>query len=228
MELLSVVFVVAISITAMALVLSIGMPIIDLSIKGAEFSDGIRTMKTVDNYIEEVSNEGAGAERVLKISSPGEFIVDPKEDSIQFSLESSAELIEYFSRKLVGNLIQISGSDVNCYDDGNLTLENSFIKAAFQKIPRSSPLSSLDTKNNIKMIEEKTYNTVVYPTNSSIVIDDDPASSVGTGYSEILKNDYDLPSCRIHFFVNSTVGYDVFYTLYSGADFVVIDVRNVR
>ena len=228
MNLLSLIFVIAIFIATTALVLSIGMPVVDLSINSVKFDEAIRTMKMLDNYIKEVSSEGAAAERVLKVSSPGEFIVNPEEDSVQFSLESSAELMEYFSRKSEGNLIYISGSDVNCYVDENLILENSFIKTLFQNIPRTEPLSVLNTKDNIQMIEERTYNTIIYPEDSSVVIDDNPASSSGSGYSEILKKGYSLPSCSVHFFVNSTVSYDIFYTLYSGADFLVIDVKNVR
>jgi len=228
MNLLSLVFLIAIFIAAVALVLSVGMPIVDLSVNSVKFDEGIRTMKILDNYIKEVNNEGDGAERILKISSPGEFIVNPDDDSIQFGLESSIELMEYFSRKLEGDLLYISGSDVDCYDDGNLTLENSFIKASFQKVSESDPLADIDTNDNIQLIEEKTYNTIIYPVNSSITIDDDPASSSGNGYSEILKSGYNLPQCRVHFFVNSTVTYDIFYTLYSGADFLVIDVRNVK
>ena len=228
MHLLSLVFLIAIFIAAVALVLSVGMPVVDLSINSVKFDEGIRTMRLIDNYIKEVNNEGKGAERILKTSSPGEFIVNPDDDSIQFGLESSVELMEYFSRKLEGDLLYISGSDVDCYDDGNLTLENSFIKASFQKVSESDPLADIDTNDNIQLIEEKTYNTIIYPVNSSITIDDDPASSSGKGYSKILKSGYNLPQCRIHFFVNSTVSYDIFYTLYSGADFLVIDVRNVK
>ena len=228
MNLISLVFLIAIFIVAVALVLSVGMPVVDLSINSVKFDEGIRTMRLIDNYIKEVNNEGKGAERILKTSSPGEFVVNPDDDSIRFGLESSAELMEYFSRKLEGDLLYISGSDVDCYDDGNLTLENSFIKASFQKVSESDPLADIDTKDNIQLIEEKTYNTVIYPVNSSITIDDDPASSSGNGYSEILKSGYNLPQCRVHFFVNSTVSYDIFYTLYSGADFLVIDVRNVK
>ena len=211
-------------LASIALVLSTGMPVLDTAIKSAEFNDAVETMKIIDNYLKEVSSEGEGSERVLKITSPGEFVANPEDDSIQFAIETP-EIIDYFSRKKEGNLLYIAGSDVNCYDNGNLTMENSFIKIAFQKVPINTPLSSIDTSNNIQMIEEKTHNTVIYPANSSTMIDN--SSTTGTGYSEILKSGYNLPQCMVHFFVNSTVSYDIFYTLYAGADFIVVDVRNV-
>jgi hypothetical protein len=222
MNLLSMIFVIAIFVASIALVLSAGMPVLDMSMKSAELNDAVDTMKTIDNYLKEVSSEGEGSERILDITSPGEFVAEPLDDSIQFAIEAP-ELIDYFSRKKEGNLLYIAGSDVDCYDNGNLTMENTFIKIAFQKVSRNK--GTLDTSNNIQLIEEKTYNTVVYPSNSSIMIDD--SHLVGTGYSEILKSGYSLPQCRVHFFVNSTVSYDIFYTLYAGADFIVVDVRNV-
>ncbi len=222
MNLLSMIFVIAIFVASLALVLSAGLPVLDMSMKSAEFNDAVEAMKTIDNYLKEVSSEGEGSERVLKITSPGEFVAEPEDDSIQFAIE--AAIIDYFSRKKEGNLLYIAGSDVNCYDNGNLTMENTFIRAVFQKVARNST-DSLDTSNNILLIEEKNGNTLIYISNSSIMIDDSHA--VGTGYSEILKGGYNRPQCRVHFFVNSTVSYDIFYTLYSGADFIVVDVRNV-
>lgn len=224
MNLISFVFLFAIVITAMVLVLSVGIPLIDSLTEKAVFDEAKNTLKLIDNAIRNLKQ---GSSRLLKFNSPAEFEVIAEEDSIQFKTTSSI-VMEYFSRKLDGNLIQISGADVDCYDDGNLTLENSFIKISFQKIPKTDPLSNLDTRDNIRLTEEKTYNTVIYPVSSSIIIDDDPASSSGSGYSEISKSGYDLPSCQVHFHVNSTVSYDIYYILYAGADFVVIDIRNVE
>jgi len=63
---------------------------------------------------------------------------------------------------------------------------------------------------------------------SSIVVDGDPATSSGNGVSYLERIGQDMPKCRAHFSMNSTVSYDIYYTLYSGADFLSVDVRNVR
>jgi len=78
-------------------------------------------------------------------------------------------------------------------------------------------------------IKEKSSETTVSIVNSSIVIDGNQSSSTGNGYSELLRSGTSLPECTVHFFINSTSSdYDIFYTLYSGADFFVVDIRNVR
>ena len=126
-------------------------------------------------------------------------------------------------------MMYISGNDVDCYENGNITMENSYLKAVFQRVDQSSPLSSINTANNILALEEKTYNTYIYPENTSILIDDDPSTAYGTGYSELSGSGKGLPVCQVHFYVNSSAtSYDVYYILYAGADFLVIDVRNVN
>jgi hypothetical protein len=171
--------------------------------------------------------EGPGAKSVVKITSPGEFEVVPAEDSVQFKM-NNLNLVEYLSRKFAGNLVQIGGSDVSCSDAGNLTLENSYLKVDLQKVPKTTPLSVLSTNTSILAIKEKNFNNIVTIVNSSIVINGNTSTSNGTGYSEILRKGRDLPVCAVHFFVNSTVTYDVYYSIYAGADFIVMDIRNVK
>jgi hypothetical protein len=60
------------------------------------------------------------------------------------------------------------------------------------------------------------------------VIDDNLLTTSGNGYSEISSSGQALPSCQVHFFMNSTVDYDIYYKLYAGADFFVVEVRNIR
>lgn len=223
--LLSSTILVLIFVTALVIVLNAGLPAVDTAKATAGLRDAERTMKFIDNAVAEVSEEGYGSRRIISNSS-AEFLTIPEEDAVQYETVSPAELFEYFSRKVIGNIVRISGNDVRCDDSANLTLENSFMRIEFQKVARVSPLAAIDTTNNILSIKEKIYNTIVYPANSSIVIDGDNSSSSGVGYSEILRKGTSLPECTIHFYINSTVNYDIFYKLYAGADFLVVDVRD--
>jgi hypothetical protein len=220
--LFSMLFLILIVIIAIAFVLSGGKSVIDKATDTEKFREAEDVMRFIDNSISSVAEEGAGAKRILEFTSPGYFETIPQEDVVQFHAESS--IIEYLSRKITGNLVYISGDDVSCSSGNNLTMENSYLKAVFQKV---DPISPVNTENNIIMLKEKTLGTELYPTNTSIIIDDNPATAYGNGYSEILKIGDNLPSCTVHFFVNSTVSYDLYYTLYAGADFLVIDVRNI-
>ena len=226
---LSLVLVMVMVLTAIAMVLTVGIPLIDTTVNTENVKQAENTLKFLDNYIQDVASEGKGAKRVLKFSSPGEFLVIPQEEAIQFEIDSGIEIFEYMSRKIVENLVYISGNDVDCYEGNNITMENSFLKVVFQKVNQTTPLSSINTENNILMLNEKTHNTLIYPENTSVIIDNDPSTAYGTGYSEILKSGYDMPVCYTHFFVNSSQKiYDIYYILYAGADFLVADIRNIN
>ena len=87
--------------------------------------------------------------------------------------------------------------------------------------------TAIVTDRLLLQLTEKTNNITTYVGNSSIVINEDPATSVGVGYSEISRSGTNLPLCQVHAFVNMTTDYDVYYKLYAGADFLVIEVRNI-
>ena len=217
-----------IAVVAFAIVLGIGIPIIDASKQRATFKDAENVAKLLDNAIRQVASEGKGTVRVIEFTSP-EFASLPEEDALEFKIIAGSELLEHLTRRFAGNILYISGSDVSCTSNGNITMENNRIQAVFQKIPKTSPYSNMDTARNILSIKQKDSSTTVSIANSSIVIDDNQSSASGNGYSELLRSGSSLPACTAHFFINSTSSdYDVFYTLYSGADFLVMDVRNVR
>ncbi len=225
--LLEAVFIILVFVIGVSIVINVGMPSVDFAKASNTFSESQSVLKLIDNRVQEVVREGTGAKRLVQLTSPGEFEVIPAEDSVQFKM-NSLNMVEYLSRKFAGNLVQIGGSDVSCSDAGNLTLENSYLKVDLQKVPKTAPLSVLSTNTSIMAIKEKNFNNVVTIVNSSIVINGNTSTSNGTGYSEILRKGKDLPYCGVHFFVNSTVTYDVYYYLYAGADFMVMDVRNVK
>jgi len=225
--LFSSVFLILVFVIGTVIVVNVGLPAINKATATAKFVDALNTMKLIDNAIREVIMEGTGAKRLVKFSSPGEFEIIPPENAIQFKLQGP-QIVDYLSRTLSGNVFQIGGSDVSCSDSGNLTMENSFLKADFKKVPETSPLAAINTNETVLSVKEKSYGTVVTAGNSSIVINGDPSTASGTGFSEILRQGRDLPLCVVHFSVDSTLDYDIYYILFAGADFIVADIRNVR
>lgn len=214
-------------IIAAAIVINIGNEAIESSKQTSSIRDAQNAMFILDNAIKEVSAEGIGAKRSVRISYPGRFEAIPEEDTAQFEAESGLRLFEYLSREFKGNFARISGGDVSCDDNGNLTMENTFLKLQLRNIPRASPMAGINTTEILISLTEKSNNTEAIFSNSSIAVDDNPATANGTGYSEISKKGKFLPFCQAHAFVNSTKSYDIYYRLYAGADFIVIDVKNV-
>jgi hypothetical protein len=202
----------------------------------SEIESAEKELRSMDRLIRDTIRGGLNVSRDYKISVTGKIDIIPEEDALQYKKNVDANIFEYLSRKLTKNIITISGADVSCYEqdannDGNLdfVLEDTYVKFALQKVSKASPMPDIDTKDNIILMMEKTYNTTINLTNSSIVINDNLTTSYGTGYSEILRSGRNVPECTVHFYVNSTEGtdYDIYYKLYAGADFLAIDVRNI-
>ncbi|MBI4018104.1 MAG: hypothetical protein HY368_00675 [Candidatus Aenigmarchaeota archaeon] len=224
------VLVTAIAIAAMFMVLNIGLPAIEGAKTGETFRQTESVMIQIDNAVREVAKEGVGSRRVIKFTSQGDIEVVPQEDFIQSRTESKASAIDFLSRKTGKNIMYIGGEDVVCDASANFTVENTFFKAVLLKAANATPLPSLSTNNIIISLTEKDSGTQVNVTNSTIIIDDNPALAGGTGFTELLRAGRGLSSCTVHAFVNasSSISYDVYYTLYAGADFLKVELRNVR
>jgi hypothetical protein len=227
--LVSAVLVIGLVIAGIALVMSVGMPVLEASQEALGFDNGVSWLNRLDTAIKEVSSEGYGSSRILQ-SPNGNWQVSSGADSIWLTAHFVSG--DYLTRAVVGSVLRIAGGDVRCaIEDGNgdgktdLIMENSMVKIVLQKVN-----GTLNTSQNILLMKEKTNNLTIIPSDSSITIDGNLATSYGSGWSNLAPLGDELPFCRANFFVNSTAGlsYDIFYTLYAGADFVVIEVRNVK
>ena len=212
-------------VIAIAVILNISGEAVEASKKSSSIRDANSAMLIIGNAVKEVAAEGYGAKRSLKLSYSGRMESIPGEDAVQFDSEAGPQLFDYLSREFSGNTVKIAGGDVSCNDLANLTMENTFLKVQMKKIPRSSAINTTDILISLK---EKTNSTEVIFSNSSVAIDGNLSTVNGTGYSEISWKGQNMPFCQAHAFVNSTKSYDVYYRLYAGADFLVIDVRNIK
>jgi len=227
--LVSVAILLVIVFVAILLVLAIGRPTFDSVIKASDIKGAEDDLHFIDEYIRTTAREGRYAFRNYKFSSAKHFESISSENAIQFSTDTSVPLIDFLTRSFSGNFVYVAGADVSCQQkdgDGDgttdLVAENDRLKVVFKKIS-----GTIDTSKIIMHATDKTNNVTAYVGNSSILINEDPATSVGTGYTETGKTGLKLPLCQIHAFVNSTIDYDVYYKLYAGADFLAIEVRNI-
>ncbi len=222
---LSMVFLIV--VIALGLVIAMGMPIVRNAGETADTRNAQSDLMFIDRYVQTVAAEGKDAVRIYKFSSPKKFESIPGEDVIGFSAEAQTNIFDYLTRSRSGTFTFVGGNNVNCYEaeeNGNtyLVLENDKIKAFFRKTT-----GQVDTGEIMTKIIQKTNGADVYVGNSSVIIDDNPSTSVGTGFTELSFAGKQLPACQVHASVNSTTSYDVYYRLYAGADFLEIDVRNI-
>jgi hypothetical protein len=233
---LSMALVTAIAVLAIGMVFIIFSPMVLTMSSTTEINDAQTLMTSIDKTVQEVARGGSGTSNVFKFSNSPKMVLSADEDAIKYSKDTDSSIFEYFMRKVTDKITFITGSDVSCYEsdineDGStdLVLENTYIQFVLQKVALTNPMSNIDTNGNIIIIKEKTNDYIIYPSNSSVVIDENVDTSRGTGYSQILRQGNSMPVCSARFYVNSVAGisYDVYYKLYSGTDFIVVDVKNV-
>jgi type II secretory pathway pseudopilin PulG len=112
--LVSAVMVVAISLVAVTIVLSIGMPAVDRAKDAALISEAKGVMQNIDSAARQVLFDGNGAQRVFSISSTGgDYFVEKGTDSIMFRLNSISGVIDPGTYKREGNLLITAGSGAN-------------------------------------------------------------------------------------------------------------------
>ncbi len=224
----------AIALTAVILVLSIAQPVADITTKAAQIQSAMSSMQIINNLVNEVIDEGNGAARVFGFVASDDIETIPEEDALQFKTFTHVEVMDFFSRNVDKNMLIISGNNVNCFErdengDGSidLVLENNLIKAVFKKTAKTTPLAILATNETLILLTEKTNNHTILFLNTSVYINNF-STSVGAGYSEISFIGRQLPHCQVHVFVNASLSYDIYYKLYTAADFLVSEVRNIR
>ena len=224
----SILMVTALVVVSITLVLTVGGPIIEKSQITSQIQDAEIIIKHIDNHIKHVVNEGNGSSRIFSFSTKGGYFdVIPEQDVLQYRIEGP-NVFEYLSRKKVNDIYYISGNDVDCYESGNtLVMENTHLNITFNKTGSSGTWQSIDTTSSIISMTQKDSGITIQLSNTSLEINDNPVTASGNGYSEILKTGSGLPLCIVHFFVNSTNDYDIYYTLFSGADFLVQEVRGL-
>lgn len=232
-ELLMLAILFAVVVAAITIVITASRPTISTALTSTDIKIAENIMKTIDDSIKEVGREGVNSTRIVTFTAPRFFETVPEDDAVQFSTTTGA--FEYLARKFTDNIAFIGGSDVRCAEedgdgdgDADLVVENQFIKGTFLFVKKTTSYASYDTSGILISLREKTNNSTAIFANTSVVIDDSAATASGNGFSEIPNAGESLPVCQVHFFMNSTLDYDIYYKLYAGADFFVVDVRNIR
>jgi hypothetical protein len=223
---LSWVIVTAIVVGGISIVLIAGQPALQQASASVRLAEAERTLNELQDAILAVRSEGIGSTRIIKIPS-GDWRSLPTSGQIEFAV--ATDLIEPGTHRITNDLAWIAGPEASCGQgawngQAAWVMENSYLKAYLQRLDTNQ---SLNTTKNILAMQSKITNVTIEPADSSILIDSDPASSAGNGFSEMRLGSQQA-SCRAHFFVDSPpFDYDIYYTLYSAADFLVAEVRNI-
>lgn len=234
----STVIIILITVTASAMVLTIGGPAIQRAQESAVINEAIQNMHTMDDTIREVASEGSGSLRTVQLKvTDGQYLVSNKTNNIEYTYRIKSNILEPGTLITDGNLIISSSinAKASSYDlDGDgqneLVLENEIIRVGVQANgTRSSPSSFINTSSNIKILNFKQNSANVTPSDSSVILDSVADSYYGTGFSELVRTGDHLSKAEALVHVNSaSISYDIVYSLPSGADFLIIRVQNAQ
>ncbi len=225
---ISVVIYVMVVIVVMVIVLEAGLPSLNKLKDKSMFTKVKDTMTALDQHIVDIANEGQGSQRVIPIDIP-EGDVEVKNEKLIWKIETDSKLIEPRSRITQGNLMISSGIDVSVEEyPSSYILENSKILINITKFGAENNWTSIDTGALVNYTEfkEQTSRTAGA---FRFLLQNDPTSTTGTGYTKIEEKGSKLTTGVVIAHVNSTsYEYELKISLDSKADFFRASIENFR
>jgi uncharacterized protein YoxC len=234
---IATIIIVLITVVGIALVLMVVTPTLNKAKESAVINEAMQNMKVLDNTVRQVASEGSGSLRSVQIRvTDGEYKVQNKTNTIEFTLSMVSGIIEPGTFVQEGNLFLTSGVTAKASEwnltggtSNDLVLENEIMRVGIRKVGSRSSPAAIDTSNIVEMLNFKETGVNVTFNDSSVFLDDFADSNSGTGFSELVRVDDHLTKAEALVHVNSTnIAYDIIYTLPSGADFLTVKIQNAN
>lgn len=235
-SLLSGVIFLALTISATVIVYEAGVPVVK-RMQAASVIDKMQgSFSELDRIIREVATEGQGSKRVVYMTiDTGQLVVNDTQDSLYWSFSTDAPVISPRTSRQYGNIIIGSNMETKA-SSGSYTLrsptvpayimENEHLKVYVRRTGTASSLASYNTSDLVLGIYQKDLGEWLNNDGFlQILLDDNPASGIGNGYTIIEKTGENLPYATVSAYMNSSYAtYWINLTLESGADFLEIGV----
>jgi hypothetical protein len=134
--------VIAIAITAMYLVLNLGTPGTDRLKEMLIMQEAKDTLKSIDNAVKSVSEEGQGSTRNLRITvTGGYYSIDTESEAVLFSMDSFSQIIGIGVSKTEDGINMMGEPGKVClnitYDNYNITDGTEFGEGTYSLIIRN-------------------------------------------------------------------------------------------
>ena len=211
---------------AVLIVVQAGAPALTKMQDVAAVDQAKDSLTNFDKIIQDVATEGKGSTRVVPIQlKKGDLTIDSSTDTIEYTLDTKAEIISPRTKRVVGNMIFKSNANAMVTDNGtDLIIENEHLIAVFNKTGNSTGFAQMNISSSIRSVYLKdtstTFNGAI-----RIRIDGIASNEIGNGYVYAEKVGRDLARGRIIAHMNnSAADYDVYFTLESGRDHIFIEI----
>ncbi len=225
---ISAVLYILIMVTAIVIVLEIGIPLLNKLKYKTMTSKQEDFMNSLDQHIVDISNEGQGSQRVIPLElREGEFIV--LSDRVYWQLKTKSKLMEQRTYIEKGNLVVSSNVDVYATEDSNThILRNSYLQVNMSRFGSETNWTSINTGLLINNVMFRKSGSVISG-NFNFTIGGNATTAYGNGYTSLDRTGANIDSASVTAHINSSpYEYDLIFTLDSEADFVKTELKNIR
>jgi len=237
--LVSTVIVILLTVVAIGTVILYALPTINKAKEASLINEAKQNMHQIDDMIREVASEGVGSLRTLNFkATDGQYFVNSKINSLDFTYGVKYGTVQPGTFIQDGNVLLIYGTNsrASIYNlstpkDGNgqIVLENKNLRVAlhYNSSANASFPEAINTSNIVQFLNFIPTGVNVTVADSKVTIDDFNSTTIGSGYSYIVKPGNYLASADAVVVVNTTsLYYEIHYSLPSGADFVIVKIQN--
>lgn len=223
---ISAVLYMLIAVAVVLIVLKAGVPQVNKMKDQLLFSKAKQTMLMLNDEIRSVANEGYGSQRVVPVEIDS-GVLKVENNRLVWQMKTKSKIMEPRTKISLGNLIITANADVSSHEyTYAYILSNSRILVNMTKYNSYKSKGPIDTREIIKYIQ---YDGNKVSGTFSFLINNDPESAVGVGYTELLDEGDDLGFATVVAHVNSTkFNYDLEITLESQADFISARIKNLK
>ncbi len=224
----SAVIYVLVGVIVLTIVIQAGIPLIKKLQERNSVNQARNTFTALDQQIQEIAKEGQGSQRVVPLDV-SEGTVKVEDSKLRWKIETSSKIIEPKTRIELGNLIIASDVDVSAVEHpGSYIIQNSRVLVNFTKFGSQSSQVTVNTSSLINYLTFKDTGASTAGT-FTFFINQNPSTTSGTGYNELLQSGTGLASATLRTHVNSTIyDYDLLLSLDSKADFLRATIENFR
>lgn len=202
--------VVFITIIVLFMVIVTLTPVINHTLYFKKFDKTREVFQKIENIISEIENNST---RIIIFQLPYALEIYGNGDFMY--LETDVNL----QTKNENNIFYVSGNNVRCYETNDkIVMENELLRIEFRK-----QINIINTSNLLSLIKDKRTNMEIKFDTSKITIDGIENTSFGSGYYELSKGEA-LPLCVFKVHIEGQISYDIYYKLFSGMDFLDIEV----
>jgi hypothetical protein len=227
----------AISLVVTSLVLNFGLPMLTRAKDVSIISSSKNQLQDMAAAVYDISKAGPGSATTISFKvDEGFLVLDPENDKIYYMKNITEGVLSPRTKVSEGYITVASNTEVSSYETSEesnccFVLENSHLKIKFYKFNQMNR----NTNNIVREFLFKDQNKTLSFGGIEILIDNNETTIPGKITTQLLNIGSLLPRASLIEYVNNSemnggagYCYDIKYTLESEADFLVINVENLR